>query len=189
MRVALGQGFHSDMPPEYLGEKAVERGRKIWWTVYVLDREMTCLMGQPQSIHDDDIRTRLPQTSMSPSRVAALDMHIRICRCIASVGRGIYGANGRLHEKFLLSTKSVLASVAGLADELQKQFPLDIDNNVNGVTRTSGYLHLLYHQVGPRPHNSNLSPNEVRQLLTLAFHKVRCTCDASFVALLPEDAI
>ncbi|KAF5001851.1 hypothetical protein FDECE_10840 [Fusarium decemcellulare] len=146
MRVALGQGMHTDMPLEHLGEQIVERSRRIWWTVYVLDREMTSLMGLPQSIHDDDVHPQLPHFSGSTHRVAALHMQIRLCRSIASVGRGVYGANGRLNKKFLLSTKKVLGTIAGLADELQQQFPLGVDKAINGVSRTSGYLHLLYHQ-------------------------------------------
>ncbi|ESU10213.1 hypothetical protein FGSG_03068 [Fusarium graminearum PH-1] len=146
MRVALGQGMHTDMPVDQLGERIVERSRRIWWTVYVLDREMTSLMGLPQSVHDDDIHPALPHFDGSTQRAAALHMQIRLCRSIASVGRGVYGANGRLNKKFLLSTKKVLENIAGLADELQQQFPLGVDKAINGVSRVAGYLHTLYHQ-------------------------------------------
>lgn len=60
---------------------------------------------------------------------------------------GVYGVNGRLNKKFLLSTKKVLENIAGLADELQQQFPLGVDKAINGVSRVAGYLHTLYHQV------------------------------------------
>ncbi|CAJ0554730.1 Ff.00g132430.m01.CDS01 [Fusarium sp. VM40] len=146
MRVALGQGMHTDMPVEQLGDRIVERSRRIWWTVYILDREMTSLMGLPQSVHDDDIHPQLPHFDGSAQRVAALHMQIRLCRSIASVGRGVYGVNGRLNKKFLLSTKKVLENIAGLADELQQQFPLGVDKAINGVSRVAGYLHTLYHQ-------------------------------------------
>lgn len=62
---------------------------------------------------------------------------------------GVYGANGRLNKKFLLSTKKALENIAGLADELQQQFPLGADKAINGVSRVAGYLHTLYHQVTP----------------------------------------
>ncbi|RGP73191.1 positive activator of transcription [Fusarium longipes] len=146
MRVALGQGMHTDMPVDQLGDGIVERSRRIWWTVYVLDREMTSLMGLPQSVHDDDIHPALPHFGGSKQRVAALHMQIRLCRSIASVGRGVYGSNGRLNKTFLLSTKKVLENIAGLADELQQQFPLGVDKAINGVSRVAGYLHTLYHQ-------------------------------------------
>lgn len=59
----------------------------------------------------------------------------------------MYGADGRLNRKFLRSTKEILENIAAVADELQEAFPLGMDKTINTVSRTSGYLHLLYHQV------------------------------------------
>lgn len=59
----------------------------------------------------------------------------------------MYGADGRLNSKFLLSIKEILASIAGLADELRDAFPLQLGNAISGISRTYAYLHLLYHQV------------------------------------------
>lgn len=59
----------------------------------------------------------------------------------------VYGADGRLNKNFLTSTKDVLASVADQADELRQTFPLPLDrNDLQGISRISAYLHLLYHQ-------------------------------------------
>lgn len=58
----------------------------------------------------------------------------------------VYAIDGRLNRNFLLRTKTALASVARLADELQDSFPLQAERSTNGVSRTSAYLHLLYHQ-------------------------------------------
>ncbi|OJD37902.1 zn 2cys6 transcription factor [Diplodia corticola] len=146
MRIALCHGMHTDMPVRHLGEVHVERCRRAWWTTYVLDREMTSLMGLPQSIHDDDVHPDLPTFSGSIQRAAALSMQIKLSRAIARVNRGVYGADGRLNSKFLLSTKEVLASIAHLADELREAFPLQIADAISGISRTYAYLHLLYHQ-------------------------------------------
>ncbi|KAF2143961.1 uncharacterized protein K452DRAFT_150693 [Aplosporella prunicola CBS 121167] len=146
MRMALGQGMHTDMPVQHLGHTQVERCRRAWWTVYVLDREMTSLMGLPQSINDDDLHPDLPTFSGSVQRTAALGMQIKLSRVIASINRGVYGFDGKLNSKFLLSTKAALADIADLADELRNSFPLHLDNPISGVSRTSAYLHLLYHQ-------------------------------------------
>lgn len=146
MRMALCYGMHTDMPVHHLGEAHVERCRRAWWTVYVLDREMTSLMGLPQSIHDDDVHPDLPTFSGSIQRTAALSMQIKLSRAIARINRGVYGADGRLNSKFLLSIKEILASIAGLADELRDAFPLQLGNAISGISRTYAYLHLLYHQ-------------------------------------------
>jgi proline utilization trans-activator len=87
MRIALAQGMHTDMPVTDLGEPLVQRCRKIWWTVYILDRQMTSLMGLPQNIRDDDITCRLPSFSGSAQRAAALDMQIKLARIFAEISR------------------------------------------------------------------------------------------------------
>lgn len=85
MRMAMAEGMHTQMPTEYLGEHVVQRCCKIWWTVYILDREMTSLMGLPQSINDDHVNTQLPTYSGSVQRTAAIGMQIKISRIIADI--------------------------------------------------------------------------------------------------------
>lgn len=85
MRMAMAEGMHTQMPIEYLGENMVQRCRKIWWTVYILDREMTSLMGLPQSLNDDHIDTHLPAFPHSIQRTAAIGMHIKLSRIIAEI--------------------------------------------------------------------------------------------------------
>ncbi|KXG45193.1 Transcription factor [Penicillium griseofulvum] len=145
MRIAMAQGMHTNMPVEDLGHDMVQRSGKIWWTIYILDREMTSLMGLPQSINDRYVQTKLP-TFADPSETMSLGMHIKLSQIIAEVNGTIYVANGRINRAFLLSTKAALAKIAGLADELRESFPLHLDP-ASGVSRTSAYLHLQYHQV------------------------------------------
>lgn len=90
MRIALAQGMHTDMPVHQLGEGTVQRCRKIWWTIYVLDRQMTSLMGLPQSIQDNQIYHQLPAFPGSPHQVVALSMQIRMCQIIAEINSSKY---------------------------------------------------------------------------------------------------
>ena len=83
------QGMHTDMPVENLGEPLVQRCRKIWWTVYILDRQMTSLMGIPQSIRDDDISCQLPDFVGSTQRAAALNMQIKLARIYGEMARSM----------------------------------------------------------------------------------------------------
>ena len=85
MRMAMAEGMHTQMPIEYLGENMVQRCRKIWWTVYILDREMTSLMGLPQTLNDEQINTLLPEFTGSIQRTSAIGMHIRLSRIIAEI--------------------------------------------------------------------------------------------------------
>lgn len=102
MRIGLVQGMHTDMPIANLGEPLVQRCRKIWWTIYILDRYMTSLMGLPQSIRDEDISCRLPDFRGSPQRVAALNMQIKLARVHTEVASSTL-SYGRLFLLLLLT--------------------------------------------------------------------------------------
>ncbi|KXH59195.1 hypothetical protein CSAL01_08894 [Colletotrichum salicis] len=85
--IALGEGMHTDMPVQQLGVAYVERCRRLWWTVHILDREVTSLFGMPPSIHDDYVLCQLPTYSGSVQRTAALRMRIKLSKVIGSINR------------------------------------------------------------------------------------------------------
>ena len=87
MRIAMAQGMHTIMPAEYLGEHTVERCRKIWWTIYILDREMTTLMGLPQTINDDDVLAPFPMSSDIVGKTGISRLHIKLFRIMADINR------------------------------------------------------------------------------------------------------
>jgi hypothetical protein len=51
-RISMGLGVHRG--------NVDERGKRIFWTLYVLDRWVSCLTGRPPSIPDEAIRLPLP---------------------------------------------------------------------------------------------------------------------------------
>lgn len=100
MRIALAEGMHTDMPIAELGEPFVQRCRKIWWSIYILDRQMSSQMGVPQSIGDDDITCQLTNFLDSTQRTAALKMQIKLARVYADIARSEseYPFNSPVHE-------------------------------------------------------------------------------------------
>lgn len=84
MRIALFQGLHINMPTLQLGDHHVERCRRAWWTLYVLDHEMTLLMGLPMAIRESDVTCPLPTFSGSKERVATMDMQVKLYRILAN---------------------------------------------------------------------------------------------------------
>ncbi|KAE8376622.1 hypothetical protein BDV26DRAFT_293960 [Aspergillus bertholletiae] len=146
-RIAQAQGMHTNMSVEHLGDAIVQRCRRIWWTIYILDRQMTSLMGLPQSIRDDQLHHELPYFPGSPQKAIALSMQIKVCQIMDEINSSVYGPDGRLNRNFLLRTKSALASAAELVTELRKCYDLRLDeSSISGVSRLSAHLHLLYHQ-------------------------------------------
>ncbi|KAI9695084.1 MAG: hypothetical protein M1820_008946 [Bogoriella megaspora] len=146
LRMAVEQGMHTDMRSLHLSESLVERCREIWWTVYVLDRQMTSLMGVPMSFSDDDITAPLPSFGGSLTKQKALDIHTKLASANATILQTVYGKTGGRSERFLASMKEALRTIAKAQNELNKLYPLDLNPPVGGICRVSATLHLFHHQ-------------------------------------------
>ncbi|OJJ78170.1 hypothetical protein ASPBRDRAFT_112450 [Aspergillus brasiliensis CBS 101740] len=131
LRIALTQGLHRDVDVESSSEHLSSRYRSIWWTLYILDRRFSSLMGAPISIQDSDVTMRLVNSEMADHRSEALVMNVKLSRIITSV----------LH----CSVQRVLISLAELAPELQSRFGLS-GSSEESISRVAGTLNLCYHQ-------------------------------------------
>ncbi|KAF5696396.1 transcriptional regulatory [Fusarium globosum] len=57
-----------------------ESGKRVFWTLYVLDRYLSCLMGRPPTIMDDAIRLPLPCDAPSMPPADGLKAHVELSR-------------------------------------------------------------------------------------------------------------
>lgn len=164
LRLAIEQGIHTNMQGHHLSEHMVERCKETWWTVYILDRQMTSLMGVPISISDDDVTAPLPFAGSARKKLA-LSLHIKLSKATAIIlqskyyrssyplayadaSKAVYARTGGARkERLLVSMKEALKSIAEANDERNEFFPLDLDNPKSGICRLSAYLHIFHHQV------------------------------------------
>ncbi|KAJ5887461.1 hypothetical protein N7495_007502 [Penicillium taxi] len=129
--MAIAKGMHTQMLTEYLEEKSVQH------------RGMTSLIGLTQSLSDEYVDTLLPTSSGSIHRMAGVKMHIKLYRMIAKINssssrekivtmitlliQAVYAFDGRLNRIFINCTKSALANIASMADELRDKLLLQLD--------------------------------------------------------------
>ncbi|KAF2716138.1 hypothetical protein K431DRAFT_279571 [Polychaeton citri CBS 116435] len=146
LRVALEHGINADVQSQHIPDALAQRFRKIWWTVYILDRQISSSMGVPTSIRDKDITTRLPYSTERTQRAMAFEVQVRISRISAQIADNCYGPEGRLNVQYMLNTKAALRDVANVTDSLNQSFNLFADRGMAGISRLSAYLHILYHQ-------------------------------------------
>lgn len=85
LRIALSQGLHRDLAGETQHGTDTNRERSTWWTLYILDRKLSSLMGAPNSVHDDDISVPLPKPEQCMQESTALQVHLKVSRLIAKV--------------------------------------------------------------------------------------------------------
>lgn len=89
MRLALAVGMHTDMKSERLEPSVVQRCRRIWWTVFVLDSQMSALMGLPMNIQDSDMSAPLPEYPGSPTKTAAVKIHVKLSQALSQIINGL----------------------------------------------------------------------------------------------------
>ncbi|KAJ9608633.1 hypothetical protein H2200_006404 [Cladophialophora chaetospira] len=146
LRMALENGMHTEMQSQQIDPVLAERSRKVWWTVYILDRQMSSLMGVPMGISDDLISAELPTFSGQQERSTAMKIQIQLSRVLAQILNTVYGPEGRLDKRFVIVTKEALKSVAKVTDQLNGSFGILENGSTTTISRSSAYLHLLYHQ-------------------------------------------
>lgn len=57
IRIAQLEGLHTQLPEKELGYATVSRCRNIWWTLYIIDRQISSALGLPMIVQDADIST------------------------------------------------------------------------------------------------------------------------------------
>ncbi|KAL9110783.1 MAG: hypothetical protein Q9227_004775 [Pyrenula ochraceoflavens] len=144
LRKALEQGWHTKMSSRDMSESMIERCRKAWWTVYMLDRQMTSLMGVPLAIRDEDISAKLPSFVKASQKTVCLELHIKLSQVIADIMNS--STEGRLAKRYLASTKQALKNIANVTTLLKDSIGLPERRPTSGTSRLAAYLHLLHYQ-------------------------------------------
>ncbi|RHZ66765.1 putative C6 transcription factor [Aspergillus thermomutatus] len=145
MRMALVEGLHRALPVEQLGQKRVERCTKIWWTVYILDRKFSALIGSPNSVNDGDVTTVLWDPKSCSQETAALSLHVKITQVITRVLNTVYSANGKLGAAFLHGIRSILHEMTDLSRELEEVFAHRFSSSVDTLSGVTTRLTLSCH--------------------------------------------
>ncbi|OIW25360.1 hypothetical protein CONLIGDRAFT_673457 [Coniochaeta ligniaria NRRL 30616] len=73
MHISIMNGVHR-------GWSVDEVGKRTFWTVYILDRWLSCLMGRPPTILDDAIRLEMPEDTPGMPPAAGLTANIELAR-------------------------------------------------------------------------------------------------------------
>ncbi|EYB28885.1 hypothetical protein FG05_10891 [Fusarium graminearum] len=83
-----------------LDKSYVDKCRHMFWTIYILERQMGSLMGLPLSISDDVISAHFPAFPGQPEKLEALKIHVDFCRVLAKIDQTVYGLEGKLDSRF-----------------------------------------------------------------------------------------
>ncbi|RKL28574.1 hypothetical protein BFJ72_g12435 [Fusarium proliferatum] len=161
LRHGLEHGIHTEMQSDSLDAAYVQRSRHMFWTLYILERQLISLLGLPLSIADETISARFPDFPGQPQKLEALNIHVDFCRVLAKINQSayscatetwlltiaaVYGLEGKLDSRYLGATQSVLKSIATVTERLNKSFEIQASEGMAGISRISAHLHLMQHQ-------------------------------------------
>ncbi|KAK1718728.1 fungal-specific transcription factor domain-containing protein [Colletotrichum acutatum] len=146
IRIAQLEGLHTQLPEDALGTQAVARCRNLWWTLYIMDRHFSCSVGVPMNTQDADITTMLDPPSICSQRDATLGLQVKLSRLLSSIITTIYRSEKTPLGDFLTSTKSILHTLAGHAQEIERITRFKFQNSVDAMPKGTRSITLLYHQ-------------------------------------------
>ncbi|KAM0420771.1 hypothetical protein ACHAPT_011432 [Fusarium lateritium] len=148
--------------PEALQPPNVDYQRRLWWTVYCIDRKSAAMLGSPSLMRDDEISIPFPDTRGGDEAQNVFAIHARISSHLGKILDGtslkrplsghsssqmavIYGIHDQ-NRNFLVEVKAILSRLAETSSVLQEHLGLDPQRLSESVNREAATLHLLLHQ-------------------------------------------
>lgn len=74
--------LHLGLQESIIGRRGVERGRRAWMTVYVLNQKLTSNSGIPNFIHNEDVSGFSEMLSEQDEDDNASSIHLKICHLL-----------------------------------------------------------------------------------------------------------
>lgn len=147
LRMAVSLALHQEVASHHLNEEQKEYRRRVWWSVYSLDRILSIKSGNPITIHDEDIGVRLPsrlphEAEYCPAVV--LRHYTEISRILSRVMILIYRKTPKSGSSLMSSVQSIMASL----DQWYKELPqeLKFDPERLNISRESVSTLVHYYQ-------------------------------------------
>lgn len=132
----------------------VIRCRRLFWTLYVMDRQFSTSLGVPMLTADSDITTLASPTSTDSQEDTAIGLQVKLSQLSSVILTTIYKTEKTQLSVFLERTRSILHVMAGHAQEIENIFHERFRNSVEAMPLAMRHVTLLYHQcviVATRP--------------------------------------
>ncbi|KAK3938192.1 fungal-specific transcription factor [Diplogelasinospora grovesii] len=179
LRMAISLGLHQEVSSDQsavpgLDEAAREHRRRVWWSIYSLDRILTVKSGNPTTIHDEDIGVALPsrlpgEPEYCPAVV--LRHYTQLSRILGDITKSIYrkATTPRSGRRLVAAVQNIVLALSNwnrdLPDELRFD-PAKLSISRESVSTFSHYYQcinmtarpLLFHVVQKRLREIRVNP-------------------------------
>ncbi|KAH7310012.1 fungal-specific transcription factor domain-containing protein [Rhexocercosporidium sp. MPI-PUGE-AT-0058] len=148
LHICLTQGLNRRFDAQRITKQEFDHRSKLWWTVYVIERKLSSLVGVPPALHDEDIALTMP--SIDPAHKTSLTMafHIEVSSQLGQILNVVYGLGHQrqLGAKFISAVQTILRRLADTSILLNTNMKIESQGSNNAISRVAASLHLLHHQ-------------------------------------------
>lgn len=147
LRMAITLGLHQETSNPNLDNAAKEHRRRVWWSVYSLDRIQSVKSGNPITIYDEDIGVAFPsKLPDEPDYCAAvvLKHYTKLSQICGEITVSIYRRKPKSGPSLMAAVKNIITSLSQWHRELPQE--LRFDPARLGISRESVSTLLHYSQ-------------------------------------------
>ncbi|KAE8151788.1 hypothetical protein BDV25DRAFT_128494 [Aspergillus avenaceus] len=164
-RMCIIEGLYREPPSEIFGVKFADQCRNIWWTAYILERQVSAMVGAPTAIQDTEITCSLPCSYDDTERAQIMTMHVRLSRIIGNIVTcgwpqqckiaerpwlmlltAVYTAETQRKRSFITTIQSILRDVADILQDIEGISARTAHPSLRTVSTITSHLSLMYHQ-------------------------------------------
>jgi hypothetical protein len=150
LRMAISLGLHLETDDCTIDVVEREHRRRVWWSVYSMDRIISVKSGNPISIHDEDIDVSLPSPihgfDVNPSPPNVLAAYTKLSRILGRIGEGIYRKKNKSGTGLLTSVQSIMNDLSNWMAEIPPELQLDFSALERPLSREGVSTMLHYYQ-------------------------------------------
>lgn len=128
LRMAITLGLHQESSNANLDPAAQEHRRRVWWSVYSLDRIQCVKSGNPITIHDEDIGVAFPsKLPDEPDYCAAIVLkhYTKLSQICGEIIVSIYRRAPKSGSELMAAAKKIILSLSQWQRELPEQLRFD----------------------------------------------------------------
>ncbi|KAF1931645.1 uncharacterized protein M421DRAFT_98754 [Didymella exigua CBS 183.55] len=147
LRMAISLGLHQEAAGTGLDETTLEHRRRVWWSIYSLDRIVSVKSGNPLTIQDEDIGISMPSKLPSEPEycpAVVLRHYTELSRILGEILSRIYRKTPKSGSRLMASVRNIMMSL----NKWHRELPdgLRFDPAKLSISRESVSTFLHYYQ-------------------------------------------
>ncbi|KAG8408182.1 Transcriptional activator, variant 2 [Metarhizium acridum] len=147
LRMAVSLGLHQEVMGQDMDSNQRERRRRVWWSVYSLERLLCVTSGNPISINDSDINALFPSAmdGEDPQCSVVLRGYTELSRILGRIGQDIYRKKPHSGTTLMASIQGIMNSLTDWHHQLPADMRLDQADLDKPIKREMASIHLHYY--------------------------------------------